>query len=48
MEDMAFIADHYQDREFSFRLVEMFKLLKKTLLVTGGDDTAASNPGVIV
>ena len=48
MENMVFIADHYQDREFSFRLVDMFKLLKKTLLVTGGDDTAASNPGLIV
>ena len=48
MEDLVFIADHFKDREFSFRLVEMFKLLKKTLLDTGGDDTAASNPGLIV
>ena len=48
MEDMVFIADHYQDREFSFQLVEMFKLLKETLLIAGSDDTTANIPGLTV
>ncbi len=48
MEDMVFVAGHYQDREFSFRLVEMFKILKETLLIAGNDDTAASNSGLIM
>lgn len=39
MEKMVSIADHYQDSEFSFRLVEMFKLLKESLLIDGRDDT---------
>ena len=44
MEGLVFIADHYQDREFSFRLVEMFKLLRETLLIAGSDDTFVNNP----
>ena len=48
MGNMVFIADHYQDREFSFRLIEMFKLLRETLLIAGSDDTIANNPGLIV
>ena len=48
MEEMAFIADHYQDREFSFRLVEMFKTLKESLLIAGSDDTTTNNPGLTV
>lgn len=39
MEKMVSTADHYQDSEFSFRLVEMFKLLKESLLIAGRDDT---------
>jgi hypothetical protein len=48
MEEMAFIADHYQNREFSFRLVEMFKTLKESLLIAGSDDTTTNNPGLTV
>ena len=48
MENMVFIADHYQDREFSFRLVELFKLLKKTLLIAGSEDTDVNIPGPTV
>ena len=48
MKDLVFVADHYQDREFSFRLVEMFKLLMKNLLIAGSDDIAANNPGINV
>jgi hypothetical protein len=48
MEDMAFIADHNRDQEFSFRMVEMFKLLKESLLVGNSDDATADNSGFIV
>lgn len=48
MGDLESIANHYQDHEFSFRLVEMFKLLRKTLLIAGSDDSGANNPGLIV
>ena len=48
MENMVFIANHYQDREFSFRLVELFKLLKKTLLIAGSEDTDVNIPGPTV
>jgi hypothetical protein len=48
MEDMVSISDYYQDREFSFQLVEMFKLLRETLLVAGSSDTPANNPGLTV
>jgi hypothetical protein len=44
MKGLVFIADNYQDREFSFRLVEMFKLLKETLLIADSDETIANNP----
>jgi len=43
MEDMALIAKQYTDREFSFRLVEMFKLLKESFLIARRDDAAANN-----
>jgi hypothetical protein len=48
IEDLVFVADHYQNREFSFRLVEMFKLLRDNLLIAGSDDIAANNPGINV
>jgi len=41
MEDMVLVADLYKDSEFSFRLVEMFKLLKESLLIAGRDDTGS-------
>lgn len=44
IEDLVFVGDHYQDRKFSFRLVEMFKLLRDNLLIAGSDDIAANNP----
>lgn len=43
MEDMALIANQYTDREFSFRLIEMFKLLKESFLVARKDAAAANN-----
>jgi hypothetical protein len=46
--DLKSIANHFQDHEFSFRLVEMFKFLRKTLLIAGSDDSGANNPGLIV
>lgn len=42
MEDMVNIANQYNDQDFSFRLVEMFKLLKESLLV-GRSDVAAND-----
>jgi len=46
MDDMVFIADHYHDHDFSFRLVEMFKVLKESLLIAGSEDTAANDSGL--
>lgn len=45
MKDMVFIANHYRDQEFSFRMVEMFKLLKESLLVVRSD-AAANDSGL--
>ena len=38
MDDMVLMAQKYGNSEFSFRLVEMFKYLKKSLLVPSNDN----------
>lgn len=43
MEEMVHIAAHNRDREFSFRMVEMFKSLKESLLVGSRENRAAYN-----
>lgn len=46
MEDMVMVAGNFQDHDFSFRLVEMFKVLKESLLVASNDDTAVNDSGL--
>ena len=46
MEEMAFVARQYHGNGFSVQLVEMFKLLRDSLLLVRSADTAPSSPNL--